>query len=239
MFSVLRHYLLLVVFFLRGRRFRLARHRLGPLPSDWQIVFEEKQPIHATEYAEGKIANMRRAIAEIEGLVMPPGSWFSWWHFVPRPGAHNGFALGRTLLRGRLTAGYGGGLCQLSGIIYLAALKLGMTVHERHAHSRDIYREEERYTPLGADAAIVFGYKNLVFQNGTDYTFVWNFHVEQNALILRISARQKFTPTQIIFKAEPTVSDGRVAITTLRHRGEVTETICRSFYLREIHDEKI
>jgi vancomycin resistance protein YoaR len=33
----------------------------------------------------------------------------------------------------------------------------------------------ERYTPLGADAAIVFGHKNLVFRNTTSHVFCVDF----------------------------------------------------------------
>ena len=238
MFCVLRHYLMLAAFFLRGRYFRLARERRDLLSSHWRIVLEEKQAIHATEFASGKIANMQRAIGRFNGLVMPPGSWFSWWHFVPRPAAHNGFVLGRTLVSGRLAAGYGGGLCQLSGIMYLAALKLGMAVHERHAHSRDIYREDERYTPLGADAAIVFGHKNLVFRNTTSHVFVWIFEVEQAGLLLRVYAKETVNRAHIEFRREDKAGENLTAVTTLRHSGETTETVSRSVYLQNIENEK-
>jgi hypothetical protein len=41
------------------------------------------------------------------------------------------------------------GYASFRGIMYLAALKLGMTVHERHAHSRDIYREDRALYTFG------------------------------------------------------------------------------------------
>jgi vancomycin resistance protein VanW len=33
----------------------------------------------------------------------------------------------------------GGGLCQLSGIVYEAGLRAGLDPAERHPHSRDLY----------------------------------------------------------------------------------------------------
>jgi len=63
-----------------------------------------------------------------------------------------------------LALDYGGGLCQLSGIIYHAVLEAGLEILERHPHSLDIYTATTRYTPLGSDAAVVYGHKDLRFK---------------------------------------------------------------------------
>jgi vancomycin resistance protein VanW len=70
-----------------------------------------------------------------------------------RPGDKRIVLLGWTLL--------GGGLCQLSGLIYYVSLMAGMEVMERHPHSRDIYDDQTRYAPLGADATVAYGFKDL------------------------------------------------------------------------------
>ena len=49
---------------------------------------------------------------------------------------------------------------------------------ERHNHSVDIYEESERFTPLGSDATVVYGYKDLRIRN--PYAFPVNFFVEVN-----------------------------------------------------------
>jgi len=36
-----------------------------------------------------------------------------------------------------------------------------MEVLERHPHSRDIYDDQTRYAPLGADATVAYGFKDL------------------------------------------------------------------------------
>lgn len=229
-----RHIISHAVFLLSGRRFRLARRLTTEIPAHWQLVLEEKQPIHATEFSAGKLTNIRRALRNIDGLTMLPGSVFSWWHFVPRPVGKNGFVLGRTLVQGKLTPDFGGGLCQLSGIIYLAALKLGGCIHERHAHSRDIYHDSERYAPLGADAAVVFGHKNLVFRNATKQPFLWRVLAESHELVVRVYSPAAFEPLKITFKAVHSPAAGGVTVTTLRHlsgSGE-TETVCQSSYLK-------
>jgi hypothetical protein len=85
----------------------------------------------------------------------------SFWHVVGRPSVARGFLPGRSLLAGELRPDYGGGLCQLSGLIYYASLMAGLTIVERHPHSRDIYDEQMRYAPLGADATVAYGFKDL------------------------------------------------------------------------------
>lgn len=237
----LRHSISQFLFLLSGRYFKLARQLAAEIPAHWQLVLEEKQPIHATEFSAGKLTNIRRALRHIDGLTMPPDSLFSWWHAVPRPDAANGFALGRTLVNGRLTPDYGGGLCQLSGIIYLVALKLGSRIYERHSHSRDIYHDNERYAPLGADAAVVYGYKNLVFKNTAEQTFFWRVCAENNELLLRIYCSGDFKPATITFEADTKQEPENIAVTTLRQLcgNAATETVCRSFYRRKANHEKI
>jgi vancomycin resistance protein VanW len=52
-----------------------------------------------------------------------------WW---VRPTSARGFLPGRSLLAGELRPDYGGGLCQLSGLIYNVSLMAGLEVLERH-----------------------------------------------------------------------------------------------------------
>jgi vancomycin resistance protein VanW len=100
-----------------------------------------------------------------ENLPVPPGGIFSFWGVVGRPNAARGYLPGRSLLGGQLMPDYGGGLCQLSGLIYYLCLQAGLEILERHPHSRDIYEDAERYTPLGADATVAYGFKDLRMLN--------------------------------------------------------------------------
>lgn len=82
-----------------------------------------------------------------------------WWAIrVPKRDTKNG----RNLVAGKIQGNYGGGLCQVSGLLYYIALATGLEILERHAHSIDIYAEEDRFAPLGADDTVVFGYKNFM-----------------------------------------------------------------------------
>jgi vancomycin resistance protein VanW len=120
-----------------------------------------EQPILPTDYVEAKIHNITLALKRVNNLLIPPGAIFSFWHVVGRPIGARGFLPGRSLLAGQLRPDYGGGLCQLSGLIYNVSLMAGLDVLERHPHSRDIYNDQTRYAPLGADATVAYGFKDL------------------------------------------------------------------------------
>lgn len=113
---------------------------------------------------ENKIHNIRLAIAAIMASPIEPGGIFSFWSRVGAPTSGNGFRDGAMFVDGRVTTAEGGGLCQLSGLIYNLALLAGFEIVERHNHSIDAYGEE-RYIPLGCDATVAYGLKDLCFRN--------------------------------------------------------------------------
>lgn len=123
------------------------------------------QPIKPGPYFDNKVHNIQTGISRIEHLVIQPGELFSFWRMVGHPTEQNGFRVGRNIIGGLVREDYGGGLCQLASIIYHLSLVAGLSVMERHNHSVDIYKEEDRFTPLGADAAVVYGYKDLRVKN--------------------------------------------------------------------------
>jgi vancomycin resistance protein VanW len=124
-----------------------------------------EQRVLSTDYVEAKLHNIETARRSLENLPVPPGGIFSFWHVVGRPTGARGFRPGRSLLGGQLQPDYGGGLCQLSGLVYCLCLQAGLEILERHPHSRDIYEDTERYTPLGADATVAYGFKDLRMLN--------------------------------------------------------------------------
>ena len=130
-----------------------------------QII--EKQEIKRGEYFENKLNNIRLTASKLSGLVIPQGGIFSFWHLVGNPSERNGFQKSRIIRNGAVDFEIGGGVCLVSGLVYLAALKAGLKILERHNHSVDIYEEDERISPLGADATVVYGSKDFQFINNS------------------------------------------------------------------------
>ena len=125
------------------------------------------KPAGQAHLFEGKLHNLRLAIARMHGLVLEPGQCFSFWERVGAPSPERGFLDGPSFLGGEVVATPGGGLCQLSGLLYNLALLAGCRIHERHPHSIDAYGEG-RYVPLGRDATVAYPSKDLRFRNVLD-----------------------------------------------------------------------
>jgi len=109
----------------------------------------------------GKVQNLRRAAAALDGLVLAPGQVFSFWRHVGRATRRRGYVEGRMLREGCMVAAVGGGLCQLSNALYEAALTAGCRIVERHAHS---YRVPGSAAALGRDATVAWNYVDLRFE---------------------------------------------------------------------------
>jgi vancomycin resistance protein VanW len=120
---------------------------------------------------ETKIVNLRLASATIDGLVVRPGETFSFWNRVGPPIAARGFVEGLILRRGRVTAGVGGGLCQLSNLLYWMALHTPLRVVEHHHHGFDPFPDAGRTLPFGSGATIFYSYGDLRLANPTEQPF--------------------------------------------------------------------
>lgn len=124
-----------------------------------------------------KIVNIRLAIERLNGIILLPNQVFSFWKIIGRPVPLNGFVKSRVIVNGKTMRDYGGGLCQVSGMLFHLALLSGMKIKERSSHSVDIYREDERHTLLGLDATVSFCRKDLVFQNTTSSAIQLKFEL--------------------------------------------------------------
>lgn len=106
--------------------------------------------------------NIRLATGFIDGMVLLPGEVFSYNGTVGRRTAARGFRLAPTFVKGQHVDDFGGGICQVSSTLYNAVLLSGLKIVERHNHQMVV-----GYVPLGRDATVNFGNKDLKFENST------------------------------------------------------------------------
>lgn len=118
----------------------------------------------STMSTEGRTANIQRAFELCNGKVLRPGESFSFNTVVGARNKANGFHLAIEYAYGQEREGYGGGVCQASTTIYLAAVRANMTVTKREPHS-----DKVNYTEYGLDATVNLDGKkiDLVFKNTT------------------------------------------------------------------------
>lgn len=118
-----------------------------------------------------KITNLRLAIAKLDGLVVQPGETFPTGEVLVSPLSEKGIWRVWCCIMVVFIPGVGGGLCQLSNLIYWMALHTPLTVMERHRHSYDVFPDEQRTQPFGSGATCSYNYLDLQLKNNTAQTY--------------------------------------------------------------------
>lgn len=130
-----------------------------------------------------KVTNLRLAASKLDGVIVRPGEVFSFWKLIGRPTYKKGYLDGLVLKYGVVGAGCGGGLCQLSNLIYWMTLHTPLTVVERHRHGYDIFPDSARTQPFGSGATCFYPYGDLMIKNETTHNFQLKVHVGTENLI--------------------------------------------------------
>ena len=165
----------------KGYYFNYAKRRYST--NDFSNSIALKQELKPNK---AKNKNLLRAIKSIEQIQINPNEILSFWRIVGNPSKKNGFTESRSLVNGKIENTIGGGLCQLSGLMYYISLIAQLEILERHNHSIDIYDEETRFTPLGSDATVAYGYKDLKIRNNLNCPIKFNFSIEDDTIKVMI-----------------------------------------------------
>lgn len=170
--------------YLGGLRF--ARQRPGAFPCR---VFTHQTPLLRKlkdvdmALQHNKVVNLRLAVPRVNGVVLLPGETFSYWKCIGRPTRRKGYLKGMVLQNGGFHAGTGGGLCQLSNLIYWLTVHTPLSVVERHRHGYDVFPDAGRTQPFGSGATCFYNYGDLMIRNDTAQPF--RLEVEVTATHLR------------------------------------------------------
>lgn len=119
--------------------------------------------------------NIRNAFSKINGLVLNDGEKFSFNKIVGHRTTANGFFTAFEYSYGELKEGVGGGVCQASTTVYLAAIQSGLTIVDRTSHSTPV-----SYTEMGKDATVsdTKGREiDFVFKNNSGGKIFFTAHV--------------------------------------------------------------
>ncbi|MFC2164637.1 VanW family protein [Acidobacteriota bacterium] len=223
--------------FITGTRFRFAKNSPEKLESvkTWLEYITIIQPINVSDWAENKKHNLRIAISRFQNLPIFPGEIYSFWHYVGNPTEKAGYKRGINIVKGQLDFDYGGGLCQLSGLLYHLALTGGIGIVERHPHSADLYTDATRYTPLGADATTAYGYKDVRFKNTLDIPFCFRIKIEGNQLTGSMCAPNPLQEYELLFD-KILIGEIEEVDTLRRNKSGEFEVICRQSYTIAKHN---
>jgi vancomycin resistance protein VanW len=163
---------------IQWRRCGSALHlQPGPAQNYPHRVTEHSTPLFRRlagvdqQLQRNKVVNLGLALERIDGLVLAPGQRFSFWWQVRKATARRGFLDGLVLSHGQTVAGVGGGLCQLTNLIYWMTLHTPLTVVERWRHSYDVFPDVGRTQPFGSGATCAWPVLDLQIENTTTTAF--------------------------------------------------------------------
>lgn len=205
---------------------RFARGRGDDFPHPVVSIVQEIKP---SPFLDGKLANLTLGASRLDGVVIAPGETLSFWRLVGKPSARAGFALGRSIRGGVAGGDIGGGLCQLSGIVYEAGIRAGLDPVERHPHSQDLYEEQERFTPLGLDATVVWPWKDLRLANPLGVPLRLRVAVRELTLHAELHAPETVEAATIAIQRDD--GSGGRKVRVVRHLGGRAETLSDDLYL--------
>lgn len=118
-----------------------------------------------------KMESLRIAAACIDGLMLEPGETFSFWRLVGKPTAARGFKVGLVLRNGTIQQDVGGGLCQMTNLIYWMAIHTELEIVERWRHGFDVFPDAGRTQPFASGATCAYNYIDLQIRNPTQHRF--------------------------------------------------------------------
>jgi vancomycin resistance protein VanW len=151
---------------------------------------------------ENKVTNLKLAAAKINGLVLKPGETFSIWRLVGKPTQAKGYRQGMVLRNGSFVPGIGGGLCQLSNLIYWLTLHTPLRVTERWRHTHDVFPDAGRTQPFGSGATIVYNYIDLQIKNDTQHSYQLLLRVGEADLEGEWRCEQPLTEKYEVYESE-------------------------------------
>lgn len=183
--------------------------------------------------------NIGLAAESIDGTLLLPGEEFSFNKVVGPRTAQKGYRTAHIFVAGQIQDGTGGGVCQVSTTLYNAVLRANLEVTERHNHMFTV-----GYVPLGHDAAVSYGYADLVFTNTTAYPLRLTAEVSSgNALTFKIKSTNDYpgfkvklatktistTPISVVYQDDYTLPKGTETVVEKGMEGYVVDTYIRVY----------
>ena len=117
--------------------------------------------------------NIQITCEKIDGMIINPGEEFSFNGFIGQRTPDKGYKLAGTIQDGQLKDDYGGGICQVTSMLYQSVIKSNLTVIDRNPHMWP-----SSYAVAGTDAAVDWPNQDFSFRNDSGYPIAihiyWN-----------------------------------------------------------------
>jgi vancomycin resistance protein YoaR len=134
-----------------------------------QVNIEKVLSTHETTFTlfgtgAGRAVNIKNAAARLDGTVIAAGAMVSFNEIVGPRTRERGYALAPEIQGDEMQLGYGGGTCQASTTLHIAALFGALEIVERQSHSRPSH-----YAQMGLDATVSYPLADLKIRNSMSF----------------------------------------------------------------------
>jgi vancomycin resistance protein YoaR len=132
--------------------------------------------------------NISLAAKAIDSHVVFPGEKFSFNRVVGKRTAERGYLPAPIIVKGELSEGIGGGICQVSSTLYNAADRAGVQIIERYSHSKRV-----PYVLPGRDATVSWYGPDFTFKNKYDEPILIRAKAENGRMYITIFSSDEIT----------------------------------------------
>jgi len=146
--------------------------------------------------------NIRLATEAINNHVVFPGETFSFNETVGMRTKEKGYLPAPIIVRGELSEGIGGGICQVSSTLFNAVDRSGLQIVKRYSHSKRV-----PYVPPGRDATVSWYGPDFSFKNIYNQPILIRAHVYPGMMTVMV-----FSSDDINVKARQIPSMGLESI---------------------------
>lgn len=202
-------------------KMRLDKNRYASSVSEKLLpcqLFESSAPMinqhsgYDIQYQYNKVHNLKLAARTIDHVLIRPHETFSFYWLARHADRDEPYRDGLNLVYGKIVGAYGGGLCQLSNLLFWCFLHTPLNIVERHGHAVETFPSTTEDLPSGTDATVSEGWRDLRVRNDTANTFQIELSFDESDIRARI------------FSKDPVGDEYRVynpSVTYVRRGGKV------------------
>ncbi|HEX8235989.1 MAG TPA: VanW family protein [Abditibacteriaceae bacterium] len=177
---------------------------------------------YSTRFNPGKYKrtrNMHIAINAIDGTLLSPNETFSLNKVVGERTQARGYRTTIIFQNGYKVAGLGGGVSQVTGTLFNAALLSGLPIVTYRTHSRPV-----AYLPIGRDATVAWGSFDMQFKNNTPAPVYVSYKISGNratATLFGKANAQRRVSVRVVSKTIGPREKKAQLYRTIREKGKV------------------
>ena len=164
--------------------------------------------------------NMRIAIGSIDGTLLSRGEVFSLNQTVGERTQARGYRTATIFQNGKKEPGIGGGVSQVTGTIFNAALVAGLSIVSYRTHSRPV-----AYLPIGRDATVAWNSFDMTFKNDTAGPIFVSYRLAGSSASATVFGRRtgRRVSLRVVSKKNGPRDIDAVLFRTIRQNGKVVK----------------